>query len=145
VRPWQHVLEPLAGYLLLASRLWIDGAEFDGAWNFGPSEQGTVRVREVVDAIVAAWGEGSWESPADAAPQLHEARLLALEISKARTLLNWEPVYAIGETLVATGAWYADRHRGSDPMQLVTADIENYVAKARRAESVWTGSGAAHL
>ncbi|MRS12078.1 MAG: CDP-glucose 4,6-dehydratase [Actinobacteria bacterium] len=138
VRPWQHVLEPLSGYLWLASRLLADGgAEFDGAWNFGPAEQGTVEVREVVDAVIAAWGSGSWVGPDAAAIRPHEATLLALDIQKARRLLGWEPVYDITHTLQITSAWYAARHAGDSVRALTDADIAAYEESGSRVGACW--------
>ena len=138
VRPWQHVLEPLSGYLLLASRMWRDGAEFDGPWNFGPDEQGVVRVREVVEAIVSAWGSGSWELPSNPGPALHEAHLLALDITKAKTQLGWRPVYSIDTTLAVTARWYAAERSGADAAALVASDIDAYTSRASAAGAVWT-------
>jgi len=138
VRPWQHVLEPLSGYLHLGSLMWRDGHDFDGAWNFGPEEAGTVRVREVADAIVAAWGSGSWATPEGAAGAPHEAKLLALDITKAKDLLGWRPVYGIGRTLEVTTAWYRGRH--DDPAradELTKADIDAYVAAAAADGVAW--------
>ena len=66
IRPWQHVLEPLSGYLLLGARMWDDAHDLDGGWNFGPEPQGAVTVRQVVETLIAAWGSGSWETPAPA-------------------------------------------------------------------------------
>jgi CDP-glucose 4,6-dehydratase len=138
VRPWQHVLEPLSGYLLLASRMIADGHAFDGPWNFGPEPGEDWPVRAVADAIVEAWGSGSWATPDAAAPQPHEARLLSLDISKARRDLGWRPVYDVRHALRATAEWYAARHRdpGSVPQQTL-ADIADYVAAARSAGAVW--------
>jgi CDP-glucose 4,6-dehydratase len=138
VRPWQHVLEPLSGYLLLASRMLSGGRVFDGPWNFGPESGDDWPVRAVADAIVEAWGSGSWITPEGTGPQPHEARLLSLDISKARRELGWRPVYDVRHALRATAEWYAARHRdpGSVPQQTL-ADIADYVAAARLAGAVW--------
>jgi CDP-glucose 4,6-dehydratase len=137
VRPWQHVLEPLSGYLHLAARMWSEGHALEGAWNFGPEEQGTVQVRQVVDAIVAAWGSGSWVSPAEAAGP-HEAHLLALDIKKAKTTLGWKPLYPVERTLEVTAAWYAARHEGASVRTITDGDINAYVSSAERTGSAWT-------
>jgi CDP-glucose 4,6-dehydratase len=141
VRPWQHVLEPLSGYLLLASRMWEHGHDFDGAWNFGPDEQGTVTVRDVVEVLLTAWGSGSWETPAGAGAQPHEARLLALDPSKARELLGWRPLYSVDRALSSTAAWYASRHAGEDVAELTRREIDAYVAEARRTGAAWAVAG----
>ncbi len=87
VRPWQHVLEPLIGYLLLAERVSAGGASFD-AWNFGPSEQEERPVSWICDRLAGLWGPGAaWEVAADAHP--YEAKLLAIDSAKARRELNW--------------------------------------------------------
>jgi CDP-glucose 4,6-dehydratase len=131
VRPWQHVLEPLSGYLHLASRMYGDGHDYDGPWNFGPGEAGTVRVRDVVDGIVAGWGTGSWASSAGALKPVHEAGLLALDISKARDELGWRP-------LRATTAWYLARHASPVTVgERTRADIEEYVAAAGATGAPW--------
>lgn len=133
VRPWQHVLEPLSGYLLLATRLLAGDAAFDGAWNFGPEPDGAVRVREVVDAMVAAWGSGSWTAPDAAGPQPHEAHLLALDITKAREELGWRPLYDVTKAVGTTAGWYAARHAGADVGALTRDDIAAYAARARES------------
>lgn len=136
VRPWQHVLEPLSGYLHLASRMLQGGHDFDGAWNFGPEERGTVPVRMVADAIVAAWGSGSWTSPPQAAAP-HEARLLALDITKAKTVLGWRPLYEVHDALATTAAWYAKRHEGAEVRAITDEDIRAYADEARRSKAAW--------
>ena len=138
VRPWQHVLEPLSGYLHLASRLLKGGPRFDGPWNFGPEEHGTVRVREVVDAIVDAWGSGSWTTPAGSGEQPHEAHLLALDITKAREELGWRPLYDVAAAVRMTAGWYAERYAGCDATALTRGQIDDYVDEARRQNAAWT-------
>lgn len=140
VRPWQHVLEPLSGYLLLASRMWSGGHEFDGAWNFGPREHGTVPVRRVVEAMIGGWGSGSWDHP-DGIRSVHEANLLALDIAKAREILGWAPIHSIERTFATTAAWYGARHRGADVRTITDDDISRYVDDARRLGAVWTTTG----
>jgi len=139
VRPWQHVLEPLAGYLHLASRMLAESHDLDGPWNFGPATEGTVPVRDVVQAIIGAWGSGEWTTPVRTGAQPHEATLLALDIGKATRLLGWRPLYDTGRTMATTAAWYAARHAGAEVAALTRADIEVYVAEAARAGAVWAG------
>lgn len=136
VRPWQHVLEPLSGYLHLGSRMLGGEPGYDGPWNFGPEEQGTVPVRQVADAIVAAWGSGTWTTPTQAGGP-HEAHLLALDITKAREQLGWRPLYPVAHTLEVTAAWYAARHEGADVRALTQADITAYAETAARTGAVW--------
>lgn len=136
VRPWQHVLEPLSGYLHLGGKMLAEGHNFDGAWNFGPEEQGTVPVRQVADAMVAAWGSGSWESPEQTGAP-HEATLLALDITKAREQLGWRPLYRVEHTIEATALWYAARHEGADVRTITDDDIHAYADEATRSGAVW--------
>ncbi len=126
VRPWQHVLEPLGGYLLLGARLAgiapPAGAEGDAgvaararfceAWNFGPRPEDARPVRAVVEALIEAWGGGSWEDRHDpGAP--HEAGLLRLSIEKAQARLGWTPRWGFEETLHRTVEWYRAFHSGA--------------------------------
>jgi len=90
VRPWQHVLEPIAGYLRLGGLLYSDAGRYGKAYNFGPFPEDHLRVSELVETAVSAWGEGSWKDVSDpGAP--HEAGMLKLDITRARTDLNWSP------------------------------------------------------
>jgi CDP-glucose 4,6-dehydratase len=88
-RPWQHVLEPLSGYLLLSQSMYADGIAFSEGWNFGPGDDGVMDVENVVKAVIEAWGSGHYQIAHDA--DYHEAHLLRLDISKARALLKWAP------------------------------------------------------
>jgi CDP-glucose 4,6-dehydratase len=120
VRPWQFVLEPLHGYLLLAERLWSGGGAFAQAWNFGPADEDARAVAEVMDRIVALWGGGlRWEP--DRASHPHEATLLRLDSRKARAELGWRPRLGLPQALQWTVRWYQERQRGAD-MARVTAD-----------------------
>ena len=115
-RPWQHVLEPLGGYLLLGARLSQgasdDRARFCEAWNFGPDPADSTPVRGLVDAILRNWGSGTWQDRSDpAAP--HEAPTLRLAIAKARESLGWRPRWGFEETLRRTVAWYRAHHEGA--------------------------------
>jgi CDP-glucose 4,6-dehydratase len=138
VRPWQHVLEPLSGYLWLAASVLERGRELQGGWNFGPETSDIVPVARIADAMVAGWGEGSWSRPEPPAPQPHEAGILLLDISKARRVLGWRPVWDTDRAAAATASWY--RGRAADPTRVPTltaADIGSYVADARAAGAPW--------
>ena len=105
IRPWQHVLEPLTGYLLLAERLFRDGKKWAGAWNFGPRDEDAVTVDYLVDRIFRLWGKGIWETaPTKDAP--HEAHYLKLDCSKARQILGWKPCLTLDAALELTVEWY---------------------------------------
>ena len=98
VRPWQHVLEPLCGYLMLGERLLSEaGADFEGAWNFGPEPETTVTVGTLVDAVISAWGAGSVQTPPRPEGARHEANLLTLDITKAKSELGWFPALDLAE------------------------------------------------
>lgn len=117
IRPWQHVLDPLVGYLVLAERLVIEGRRFEGGWNFGPQMDGEVSVGALADALVRQWGEGSrWEK--DDSQQPHEANYLKLDCSKARNLLGWRPLIDFESALRFTVDWYRAYQRGEDMRQI---------------------------
>jgi CDP-glucose 4,6-dehydratase len=125
VRPWQHVLEPLSGYLLLAQRLWSDGARFAGGWNFGPADEDARPVRDVVDRITALWGDGArWV--ADERQHPHEAHYLKLDCSKARQLLDWRPRLRLADALQWTVEWYRSKKTGADMRNLCLSQIAAY-------------------
>jgi CDP-glucose 4,6-dehydratase len=98
VRPWQHVLEPLSGYLQLASLLYTDGVRYTGAWNFGPFAKNTITVQQLVEEIIKQWGQGSY-IVSDSVDDRKEARLLSLDIAKAVNRLGWQPVWDLVETV----------------------------------------------
>jgi CDP-glucose 4,6-dehydratase len=105
VRPWQFVLEPLYGYLLLASKMLEHPGQYAGTWNFGPDSESIVPVGDVVDKVIRAWGSGArLDRPEKDAP--HEAGLLSLDCSKAKALLGWKPRLSLDEALRWTVAWY---------------------------------------
>ena len=105
IRPWQHVLEPLSGYLLLGAKMYEDGAKYNGAWNFGPPDSDLITVEEITKKIVSYWGSGKYKNEISI-KNPHEAKLLKLDCSKARSVLSWYPVYDIDEALSKTVGWY---------------------------------------
>ncbi len=107
VRPWQHVLEPLGGYLLLGERLWRQGDTFAEAWNFGPSEEDMLSVRELAERIIHIWRSGEVKIQGSGSEQ-HEARYLRLDCSKARARLGWRPLLDIEKALDLTVKWYRE-------------------------------------
>ena len=123
-RPWQHVLEPLSGYLLLASKMYEEPQKFCGAWNFGPNYDSIIPVGEVAEKVVARWGNGSWIDLSDKnAP--HEAKLLSLDISKANSYLKWFPVWGIEKTIEKTVDWYKE-YRKKDSYRICINQIEEF-------------------
>ena len=110
VRPWQHVLEPLSGYLALAARQLVEPAAFADGFNFGPLPAGNLTVGAVAELVVKAWGGGRWQAGIAARDAWHEASFLKLDITKATTLLNWSPAYTAPEAVAETVRWYKLRH-----------------------------------
>jgi CDP-glucose 4,6-dehydratase len=127
VRPWQHVLEPLSGYLLLAERLCEKPAQFASAWNFGPSDADAVSVETIVTTVARLWGPpAAWASDGSAHP--HEAGFLKLDSSKARAGLGWKPRLGLEAALDWTVQWYKDQLQGTDAKALSLAQIGRYMA-----------------
>jgi CDP-glucose 4,6-dehydratase len=125
VRPWQHVLEPLRGYLTLAERLHAQGPEFAEGWNFGPLDNDARDVEWIVGQLTRLWGEdAAWRL--DDRVQPHEAHYLKLDISKARLRLGWEPRWRLEHTLESIVAWYRAWQRGDDIRAFSLAQIEAY-------------------
>ena len=126
-RPWQHVLEPLYAYLLLAANLHTAPEKSGGSWNIGPELEDNMSVRQVVETALDVWGSGSYrvEVPKE---RLHEAGLLSLDVSKARRELGWKPRYNARQAITMTMAWYSGYF--ANPQQatkLVDADIERFL------------------
>lgn len=126
IRPWQHVLECIYGYVLLASRMIEKPEKFCGGWNFGSSQDCVATVGEIVDLIVEKWGSGQrCDMISNNAP--HEARLLSLDSSKARTLLDWKSVWNIEKTIEKTVEWYKIYSHGN-PFELCEKQIKDYLS-----------------
>ncbi len=125
IRPWQHVLEPLSGYLQLAERLWHDPAEFAGAWNFGPTEKDAEPVETIANRLASLWGSPArWV--ASPGPHPHEAHYLKLDSSKARSRLGWRPRLELEQALAWTVDWYKAYAARIDVRALCTEQIEEY-------------------
>ena len=125
IRPWQHVLESLAGYLRLGEALMAGRAEFERGWNFGPDEADAKPVRWVVEKLLAAMqANTTWVLDDSARP--HEAPVLMLDSSDAKSLLGWTPRWNIEETIGRVGAWYRDEMNGEDALRLCHAQIDDY-------------------
>jgi CDP-glucose 4,6-dehydratase len=105
VRPWQHVLEPLSGYLQLGAMLSQDPQKYSGTWNFGPDESGHLTAAVMADRLIKYWGTGAWDDLSDP-KALHEAKLLKLNCDKAHAELHWHSVLRIDECLQMTAQWY---------------------------------------
>jgi len=132
-RPWQHVLEPLAGYLLLGQRLLADPVACARPWNFGPDAAGHASVGDVVQAFAAHWS--AVRHRVDGAAHPHEAALLHLDCASAREQLAWHPVWDLATTLARTARWYRRFHEHGDVAS--AGDLACYVADARAASLAW--------
>jgi len=125
VRPWQHVLEPLRGYLMLGQALWEDPEQFAAGWNFGPDDSDAQPVGDIVDRLRSMWGEGA-EAVSAPGPHPHEASFLRLDCAKARSLLGWTPRLALEQALRWTMEWYKSVEDGTDPRTLTLDQIRRY-------------------
>jgi len=134
-RPWQHVLEPLSGYLMLAERVLAEPRTFSDAWNFGPDAGGDATVRTVIDGLAAHW-PGGMRWTVERSPQAHEAQRLMLDSSKARARLAWRPRLGLDEALRLTGEWYRAAAAGGNLRELTQAQIGYYSQFAESSVSV---------
>jgi len=125
IRPWQHVLEPLYGYLLLCRKLTEEGVKYAEAWNFGPGENDAINVETVVKYICNKWGKGiSYEIDKDPSP--HEANYLKLDCSKARSLLGWIPKWNIFYSLDNILSWTKSYADGENMREISFRQIDEY-------------------
>ncbi|NTE05555.1 CDP-glucose 4,6-dehydratase [Agrobacterium tumefaciens] len=137
-RPWQHVLEPLSGYLNLGAELYVKGKDFSGGWNFGPEDMSNYSVQELIDEILAIDQTGGYIIP-EGTVKLHEAVLLKLDISKAANFLRWKPALDFKETVAFTLSGYTDDiDQSTDLHQARLAQIELYTQKAKNKLIKWT-------
>lgn len=127
VRPWQHVLEPLSGYMLLASRMWDEPTKYCEGWNFGPHAESISTVWDVATKVVENYGSGELRDLSDP-NALHEAKLLMLDISKAKFQLGWEPRMNIDQTVGLTVEWYR-RYQKEDAYSICVHQIINFISK----------------
>lgn len=127
IRPWQHVLEPLSGYLTLAEALYNFGPDFAEAWNFGPNEEESRTVTWVVETLAKYWGQkAKWKSCLET--NFHEANFLRLDISKAKSRLRWKPRLDLEQSLEMTVEWYQKRRAGNNMRDFTLQQILNYQA-----------------
>lgn len=127
VRPWQHVLEPLSGYLLLAKKMWEDPTKYCEGWNFGPKSDSIADVWKVASLLIKNYGSGSLEDISNPNDR-HEAKLLMLDISKAKYLLGWEPRMNLHECITMVTDWYK-RYQEESTYELCKSQIEEFVKK----------------
>ena len=127
IRPWQHVLEPLSGYKLLAEKLWEEGHKYAEGWNFGPENENIITVSELVNQLMSFWGINDEAACAiDSSIQPHEAQLLKLDSSKAKYKLGWNQRLTIDQTLEWTTDWYRAFMNHADMQKFTLSQIEAY-------------------
>jgi len=129
-RPWQHVLEPLSGYLVVARELLLNAEATSGSWNFGPEPENVRTVEELTRNAIDIWGAGTLrvEMPDS---KFHEANLLMLNIDKAKTKLNWHPEWNFEQAVEKTVTWYKRVHEGEDPIKVTEEQLAEYLAGAK--------------
>ena len=125
VRPWEHVLEPISGYLLLAEKMWEDPTGYCEGWNFGPEADNVLTVWEVASAIVDIFGFGELKDVSEPSA-LHEAQLLMLNINKAKTRLGWYPRLSAKETAELTADWYK-RYKTENVYDICLDEINRFI------------------
>jgi CDP-glucose 4,6-dehydratase len=126
IRPWQHVLEPLSGYLILAQALYAQGSKFASGWNFGPRDEDNRSVQEVIDLLIGDWGESArWEK--EGSEQPHEANLLKLDCSKARSQLGWIPKWNLEAASQKIIEWQRAYQAKKNMQRVSLAQIDDYM------------------
>ena len=128
IRPWQHVLEPLSGYMLLASKMLQEPTRYSEGWNFGPEQESVLTVWEVATAMIKNFGYGELKDVSDP-NALHEANLLMLDITKAKTRLGWKPRLNATQTAILTSDWYK-RYQEEDVYAICIDEIFKFLNKA---------------
>lgn len=129
IRPWQFVLEPLSGYILLAAKLYDEPLKYSGPWNFGPNESLNIEVEDVVNQIIKSYGKGQWKDVSNEAKP-HEANLLMLDCSKAQEFLGWQQALNFEETIDMTVSWYKN-YDNSNMYEFCENQIEEYIKKQK--------------
>jgi len=139
IRPWQHVLEPLRGYLQLGVLLSQNPLKYSGAWNFGPDENSHLTVAAMADRLIKYWGNGSWDDLSDP-KALHEAKLLKLNCDKAHAELNWRSALTIDDCLQMTAVWYKEFYMASkntDIYTLCAQQVHSYMGKVTATKHLY--------
>jgi CDP-glucose 4,6-dehydratase len=140
IRPWQHVLEPLGGYLMIGARLKEDPVRYSGGWNFGPADASARSVEDLVKAVIGQWGSGEWiDASGSNDRKLHEAGWLRLSCDKAHAMLPWHAVLTFDENIQQTIQWYKHYYEFSDKnlYQFCVHQISEYTAVAAQRGQVW--------
>lgn len=136
-RPWQHVLEPLSGYLFLGALMLSDKQKYSSGWNFGPKDTDVLNVEDVLKIAIKSWGKGKIEI--DKSQQPHEANLLKLDISKVKSYLKWHPVYDVNKAIDITIQWYKTYYENTniDMQEYTLKQIDEYEKEAQKQNLSW--------
>ena len=127
IRPWQHVLEPLSGYMILCEKMWYEPSTFSEGWNFGPEDESVRTVEDVTNKVSEFWGDhAAWQKSHGNHP--HEATLLKLDIIKAKEKLGWSPKWDIDTALEKTVSWYKSYYNGINMYEMSLNQIAEYQA-----------------
>ena len=142
IRPWQHVLEPISGMLLLASKLWDNPHSYNEPWNFGPNLSANVTVKELVIQIIKELEQkANWKDISkNTKNAVHEANFLRLDSTKASNLLGWRQAYSIKETIFETASWYQNYVNKTEMRKFTVSQIEKYIEKAKYMNVAWVSN-----
>lgn len=133
IRPWQHVLEPLSGFLLLSSKMYANSEMYCGAWNFGSTHSSIWTVEEIIEKLIKYWGKGNWKDTSNK-NNAHEAKLLSLDISKARNYLGWRPILNIYEAIKLLVEWYKEDKVN---YEFDVEQINKYISIGEKKQQDW--------
>ncbi len=130
VRPWQHVLDPLMGYLFLGAKMSEDNKKFNEGWNFGPKQDSVLNVEQIVSKVIESWGSGKYV--VDSSQKFHEAKLLQLNIDKATNQLGWTPIFNVDEAVANTVSWYKNFYdKKENVYDFSIEQIKSYMEKMK--------------
>lgn len=137
-RPWQYILEPLSGYLWLGALMYEDSIKYSEGWNFGPNDEDVLTVEQIIGECIKIWGKGSYFI--DNKDKSHEANLLKLDISKAKSILKWKPTYSSKQAIEKTINWYKNFYENDnmDIKKYSIHQLNNYVNEARKKNILWS-------
>jgi CDP-glucose 4,6-dehydratase len=136
VRPWQHVLEPLYGYLLLLKSALNGDTTCSGAWNFGPEPESVITVKQLVEKLIGTWGSGAYSCDIEPSDPIKECGLLNLDTCKARYHLGWQPAWGINTTIRETVEWYR-KFRDTDVLSLCQNQINEYCSAVEASSALF--------
>jgi len=134
VRPWQHVLDPLSGYLQLGMQLLQANTEMEGSWNFGPALKDCISVREVLNEMSNIWGDFQWKD-ISLGEKVHEANMLRLDCTKAHENLMWQPIWNLQQALTATANWYKAYYNYKE--LITTQQLDQFIKDAQEKKAKW--------